>query len=66
MLFDLATEWPQSSRWSQLLQALGEPERLLAAFFTASNVGLAVVDTRLNYLALNDSLAEMNGLLRPI
>jgi formate hydrogenlyase transcriptional activator len=42
--------------------AFSEPEQLLAAFFSASNVGFCILDQNLRYLALNHTLAEMNGL----
>jgi formate hydrogenlyase transcriptional activator len=42
--------------------AFSEPEQLLAAFFSASNVGFYILDQDLRYLALNHALAEMNGL----
>ena len=32
-----------------------------AAFFADSAVGLSIVDTQLNYQAINNALAEMNG-----
>jgi signal transduction histidine kinase len=38
------------------------PEQLLASFFGTSNVGLAICDRRLRYLAINDTLAKMNGI----
>jgi formate hydrogenlyase transcriptional activator len=44
-------------------EALCEPEKLLAAYVKAGAVGLAIVDPQFHYLAVNDTLAEMNGLL---
>ncbi len=41
--------------------ALSEPEKLLAAFFTSSTAGLCILDTELRYLAINSVLAAMNG-----
>lgn len=44
------------------LEALAEAERLLTARFNASKVGLGILDTDLRYLAVNQTLAEMNGI----
>jgi signal transduction histidine kinase len=44
------------------LQALAHPEQLVAAFFNASTVGLAVWDDQLRYLVVNETLAAMNGI----
>jgi formate hydrogenlyase transcriptional activator len=43
-------------------EALTEPEKLLAAYFSSSTVGLSVLNSDLRYLAINDTLAAMNGL----
>jgi formate hydrogenlyase transcriptional activator len=61
MSFNPATAWAEIIGWSRPPQEFSEPEQLLSAFFTASNVGLSIVDTRLNYQAINKSLAAMNG-----
>ena len=61
MSFNPATAWAEIIGWSRPPQEFSEPEQLLSAFFTASNVGLSIVDTQLNYQAINKSLAEMNG-----
>ena len=37
-------------------QAFSEPEKLLAAFFKSSAVGLCIVDDGLRYLAVNETL----------
>ncbi|HYL96646.1 MAG TPA: PAS domain-containing protein, partial [Terriglobales bacterium] len=42
-------------------EALGDPEQLLAAYFSSSTVGLCVLDRQLRFLAVNHALAEMNG-----
>jgi formate hydrogenlyase transcriptional activator len=42
-------------------EALTEPEKLLAAYFSSSTVGLAIFDPQLRYIAVNDALAEING-----
>src|SRR5271170_4668167 len=39
-----------------------ESEPLLAAYFSASRVGLAVLDTNLCYVTINKALADMNGI----
>ena len=38
-----------------------EVDRLFSAYFTAPNVGLCILDSDLRYLAINQALAEMNG-----
>ena len=43
-------------------QALNEPEKLLAAYFSSSTVGLSILDSELRYLAINHTLAAMNGI----
>jgi formate hydrogenlyase transcriptional activator len=43
------------------LQALLESEELLSAYFNASRVGLGVLDREYRYVAINNTLAEMNG-----
>jgi len=42
-------------------EALTDPEKLLAAYFGSSTVGLCVLDPEFRYLAVNDTLAKMNG-----
>jgi formate hydrogenlyase transcriptional activator len=42
-------------------EALTEPEKLVAAYFGSSHVGLAILDPQFRYLALNNALAEING-----
>ncbi len=43
-------------------EALSEPEKLLAAYFSASTVGLGILDSDLRFLAVNHKLAEINGI----
>jgi formate hydrogenlyase transcriptional activator len=43
-------------------EALSEPEKLLASYFTSSTVGLCILDSNLRYLAVNDTLAEINAI----
>jgi formate hydrogenlyase transcriptional activator len=40
---------------------LNEPEKLLAAYFSSSTVGFSVVDADTRFLAINDTLASING-----
>jgi formate hydrogenlyase transcriptional activator len=42
-------------------EALLESEQLLSAYFSASKVGFCILDTDFRYLAINHTLAEMNG-----
>jgi len=42
--------------------AFSEPEQLLAAFFSASNVGFCILGKDLRYLAINHTLATINGI----
>ncbi|HEY3619872.1 MAG TPA: sigma 54-interacting transcriptional regulator [Candidatus Sulfotelmatobacter sp.] len=43
-------------------EALAEPEKLLAAYFSSSTVGVGILDSGLRYLAINNTLAGMNGI----
>ena len=43
-------------------EALNEPEKLLAAYFSSSSVGLCILDSEMRYLAVNHTLAAMNGI----
>jgi len=56
-----APQWSQIKGWSGLGQ-YRKPEELLAAFFSASKVGFAIVDDQLRYQVINDALAAMNGI----
>jgi formate hydrogenlyase transcriptional activator len=49
------------SRSREPAEALLESEQFLAAYFSASRVGLVVLDTDLRFVAVNQTLAEMNG-----
>ena len=49
-----------SPAWFQP-EALHDPESVIAAYFSSSNVGLCVLDLNLRYLAINEKLAELNG-----
>jgi len=50
------------SRSHDPAEALLESEQLLSAFFSASRVGVCVLDTDFRYIAINQTLAEMNGI----
>ena len=43
-------------------QAFTEPEKLISAYFSSSTVGLGIVDTNLRYIAVNETLAQINGI----
>ncbi len=43
-------------------EALSEPEKVLAAYFRSSTVGLCILDSEMRYLAVNNTLAAMNGI----
>jgi formate hydrogenlyase transcriptional activator len=42
--------------------AFAEPEKLLAAYFSSQTIGLAVTDSNLRCIAINETLARMNGI----
>ena len=50
------------SRSHDPAEALLGSEQLLSAYFSASRVGLCILDTGFRYLAINRTLAEMNGI----
>ncbi|MGB6405492.1 MAG: PAS domain-containing protein, partial [Candidatus Sulfotelmatobacter sp.] len=50
------------SRSREPAEALLESEQLLTAYFSAAKVGFCILDTDLRYLAINHTLAEMNGI----
>ncbi len=43
-------------------EAFSAPEQLLAAYFNSSPVGLGIIDAEFRLLAINQTLAEMNGI----
>jgi formate hydrogenlyase transcriptional activator len=55
----LATDSESPSAAS--FEVLGQSEQLLTAYFNASKVGLCILDADFRYLAINKTLAEMNG-----
>lgn len=46
---------------SQHPEALTELDNLASAYFEASSVGLCILDPSLHYIAINRTLAKMNG-----
>jgi formate hydrogenlyase transcriptional activator len=44
------------------VDAFSDPEKLIAAYFSSSTLGLCILDARFHYLAINNTLAEMNSL----
>jgi formate hydrogenlyase transcriptional activator len=50
------------SRSHDPAESLIESEQLLATYFSASRVGLCILDTDFRYLAINHTLAEINGM----
>jgi formate hydrogenlyase transcriptional activator len=42
-------------------EALTDPEKLLAAYFSSSTVGLCILNPDLRYIAINETLAAING-----
>jgi formate hydrogenlyase transcriptional activator len=50
------------SRRRDPAEALLESEEFLGAYFNASRVGFCILDTDFRYLAINHTLAEMNGI----
>jgi formate hydrogenlyase transcriptional activator len=52
--------------WFGAAEALLESEQLLSAYFSASKVGFCFLDRDFRYLAINRTLAEMNGILAEI
>src|ERR1700751_6021432 len=41
--------------------AFCEPEQFLSALFHSSTVGICLLDTKLQFVAINEALAAMNG-----
>ena len=50
------------SRSREPAEGLLASEQLLSAYFSASKVGLCILDSDFRYLAINRTLAEMNGI----
>jgi formate hydrogenlyase transcriptional activator len=51
-----------NAAWFSAAEALIESEPLLTAYFNASKVGLCILDTDFRYIAINQTLAEINGI----
>ncbi len=47
---------------SASLEGLAQAEQLLSAYFSASKVGLCILDAKFRYLMINNTLAQMNGM----
>jgi hypothetical protein len=45
-----------------LAEAFSNPERVLAAYFGSPTIGLSILNSERRYLAINDTLATMNGI----
>jgi formate hydrogenlyase transcriptional activator len=43
-------------------EAFADPDKLLAAYFRSPTVGLCILDPEFRYLAVNNALAQMNGM----
>ena len=43
-------------------QAFTDPEKLISGYFSSSTVGLGIVNHELRFIAVNETLARMNGL----
>ena len=39
-----------------------DPEKLLAAYFSSTTLGVCILDSEFRYIAINNTLAEMNGI----
>jgi formate hydrogenlyase transcriptional activator len=50
------------SRSREPAEALLQSEQLLTAYLSASKVGLVILDAELRFVAINQTLAEMNGI----
>lgn len=44
------------------IQAVRDPDRLIAAYFQTSDAGLCTLDAELRYISINDALARHNGI----
>ena len=47
---------------TEQIQTISDPDRLVAAFFQSSTVGLCILDVELRYVSINDALARRNGI----
>src|ERR1700757_37524 len=43
-------------------QSISDPDRLIAAYFQSSTVGLCVLNVELRYVSINDELASGKGI----
>ncbi len=61
-IFESKHRSAESSIPFMLPEALLESEELLTAYFSASKVGFCILDTDFRYVAINETLARMNGI----
>ena len=47
---------------TEQIQTISDPDRLVAAYFQSSTVGLCILDPELRYVSINDALARRNGI----
>ena len=47
---------------TEQIQTIDDPDRLVAAYFQSSSVGLCILDADLRYISINDVLAKRNGI----
>lgn len=57
-----ANPWPNNLPMFAYAEMLSAPEKLLAAYFNSSTVGVGVLDADLHYIIINKTLAKMSGL----
>ena len=46
---------------TEQIQTIDDPDRVVAAYFQSSTVGLCTLDVELRYISINDALARRNG-----
>ncbi|HKI25610.1 MAG TPA: sigma 54-interacting transcriptional regulator [Candidatus Sulfotelmatobacter sp.] len=57
--------WPSDAIRLVFPGALSDPEKLFGAYSNSPTVGLCILDSNFRFLAINDRLAEMNGVPAP-
>jgi formate hydrogenlyase transcriptional activator len=62
MMPGAAPSGPSDSMRFALPEFFSEPEKFLSAYLNSAAVGLCILDSDLRYVAINDTLASMNGL----
>jgi formate hydrogenlyase transcriptional activator len=59
----MADAWRANESLFAYPDSLSDPEKLLAnAYFSSSTLGFCILDAEFRYLAINNTLAEMNGI----